>query len=126
MEKKHTSVMTKKLKRKTALFLAPSVGGVATFFVVPFLVVIYYSMVDNPISKNWVFLDNFKGIVENKAFKLAVTNTVKFSAISVPLIVILSLMVAFALDKNVLAKSQIRSSILSPMMVPIASVILIW
>ena len=126
MEKKHTSVMTKKLKRKTALFLAPSVGGVATFFVVPFLVVIYYSMVDNPISKNWVFLDNFTSIVQNKAFKLAVTNTVKFSLISVPLIVILSLMVAFALDKNVLAKSQIRSSILSPMMVPIASVILIW
>ena len=118
--------MTKRLKRKTTLFLAPSIAGVATFFVVPFLVVIFYSLVDNPIRKKWVFLDNYTSIVQNKAFRLAVTNTAKFSLISVPLIVILSLLVAFALDKNVLAKSQIRSCILSPMMVPIASVILIW
>ena len=118
--------MTKKLKRKTALFLAPSIGGVATFFVVPFLVVIFYSFVDNPIRKRWVGFDNFVSVMHNKAFRLAVTNTVKFSLISVPLIIILSLLVAFALDKNVLAKSQIRSCILSPMMVPIASVILIW
>ncbi len=124
--KKRTGVMTKKLKRKTALFMAPSVCGVATFFVIPFLVVIFYSLVDNPVRKNWVFLDNYFSIVQNKAFRLAVTNTVKFSLISVPLIVVLSLLVAFALDKNVVGKSQIRSSILSPMMVPIASVILIW
>lgn len=126
VEKKRVSTMTKKLKRKTALFLAPSFAGVGTFFVVPFMVVIFYSFVDNPIRKNWVFLDNFKGIIRNKAFIQAVTNTVKFSAISVPLIVVLSLMVAFALDKNVVGKSQIRSCILSPMMVPIASIILIW
>ncbi|MCR4748414.1 MAG: sugar ABC transporter permease [Lachnospiraceae bacterium] len=124
--KKRTGVMTKKLKRKTALFMTPSVCGVATFFVIPFLVVIFYSLVDNPVRKNWVFLDNYISIVQNKAFRLAVTNTVKFSLISVPLIVVLSLLVAFALDKNVVGKSQIRSSILSPMMVPIASVILIW
>ena len=126
MKKKRAGVMTKKIRRKSALFLAPSIGGVATFFVVPFLVVIFYSLVDNPITKNWVFLDNYVSIVHNKAFRLAVTNTVKFSLISVPLIILLSLAVAFALDKNVLARSQIRSCILSPMMVPIASVILIW
>ena len=118
--------MTKKLKKKSALFIAPSVTGVATFFMVPFLVVIFYSFVDNPIRKRWVGFDNFVSVMHNKAFRLAVTNTVKFSLISVPLIILLSLLVAFALDKNVLAKSQIRSCILSPMMVPIASVILIW
>jgi len=126
MQKRRSDVMTKKLKRKTALFLAPSVTGVATFFVVPFFVVIFYSMVDNPIRKNWVGLENFSTVMHNKAFLLAVFNTVKFSLISVPLIVILSLLIAFALDKNVVGKSQIRSCILSPMMVPIASVILIW
>ena len=39
-----------KIKRKSALFLAPSMLGVALFFVLPFLVVIFYSVVNNPIQ----------------------------------------------------------------------------
>lgn len=120
------SAMTRKLQKISALYIAPSFLGVALFFVIPFLVVIFYSVVDNPISKEFVFLKNFADIIKNRAFRLAVGNTVKFSLISVPLVVILSLLVAFALDKNVKAKSPIRSFLLSPMMVPIASVILIW
>lgn len=126
MVKNKASVMTKKLKRVSGLFIAPSFAGVLTFFLVPFLVVIFYSLVDNPVNKEFVFLDNFKEVIANKAFILAVSNTAKFSVISVPLIVALSLIVAFALDSNVGGKSKIRSCLLSPMMVPIASVILIW
>ncbi len=126
MVKNKASVMTKKLKRVSGLFIAPSFAGVLTFFLVPFLVVIFYSLVDNPVNKEFVFLDNFKEVITNKAFILAVSNTAKFSVISVPLIVALSLIVAFALDSNVGGKSKIRSCLLSPMMVPIASVILIW
>jgi len=118
--------MTKKLKRVSGLFIAPSFMGVLTFFLVPFLVVLFYSVVDNPVNKEFVFLQNFKEVITNKAFSLAVVNTVKFSIISVPLVVALSLLVAFALDSNVVGKSKIRSCLLSPMMVPIASVILIW
>ena len=39
-----------KIKRKSALFLAPSIIGVSLFFVLPFLVVIFYSVVNNPIQ----------------------------------------------------------------------------
>lgn len=120
------SVMTKKIKRVSALYIAPSFLGVALFFIVPFMVVIFYSLLDNPINKEFVFFDNFVNVIQNRAFRLAVSNTVKFSVISVPLVVVLSLLVAFALDRDVKAKSPIRSFLLSPMMVPIASVILIW
>jgi len=57
---------------------------------------------------------------------MAVKNTFMFSFTAVPLVVILSLLVAFALDKAVPGKSKIRTALLSPMMVPVASVILIW
>lgn len=126
MLKTKSSKMTHKLKRVSGLFIAPSFVGVLTFFLIPFLVVIFYSVIDNPINKEFVFLDNFKDVITNKAFSLAVLHTLQFSVISVPLVVILSLMVAFALDSNVGAKSKIRSCLLTPMMVPIASVILIW
>lgn len=120
------STFTRRIKRKSAVFIAPSFIGVLTFFFAPMLVVFYYSIVNNPIQKEFVFLDNYKSILSNSAFKHAVINTAKFSAISVPLVVVLSLMVAIALEKSVVGKMQIRSCLLSPMMVPIASVILIW
>ena len=115
-----------KIKRKSALFLAPSMIGVALFFVLPCLVVIFYSVVNNPIQHKFVFLKNFVNVWNNAAFRLAAGNTFKFSLIAVPLVVVLSMALAFALDSAIPYKSQIRTLLLSPMMVPIASVVLIW
>ena len=116
----------KKQKRNSMIFLTPSVLGVALFFVIPFIVVVYYSMVDNPISLNFVFLDNFRSVIRNNAFKKAVGNTFSFSAIAVPLAVVLSLILAILLESKIPFKSQFRTFFLSPMMVPVASVVLIW
>ena len=79
------------------LFLAPSFIGVLLFFFVPFGVVVYYSMIDNPVRKNFVLFDNFIALMSNKAFQMAAANTLKF-----------------------------RSFFLTPMMVPVASVVLVF
>lgn len=110
----------------SSLFLLPSFAGVMIFFVVPFLVVIYYALIDNPVQKNFVFLDNFIELFQNKAFLLAAGNTIKFSLIAVPLAVVLSLALACVLEKNLPFKSQFRSFFLTPMMVPVASVVLVF
>ena len=123
-QKKNTEAA--KIKRKSVLFLAPSILGVSLFFVLPFLVVVFYSVVNNPIQHKFVFLKNFIQVWNNSAFRLAAANTFKFSVIAVPLVVILSMALAFALDAAIPFKSQIRTLVLSPMMVPIASVVLIW
>ncbi|MCD7863860.1 MAG: sugar ABC transporter permease [Lachnospiraceae bacterium] len=132
--KKNTSVKPKakagrqrrKIKHLSAAFLAPSLLGVLTFFFVPFLVVIAYSVVDNPVSMNFVGLDNFVKLVNNTAFKQAVRNTLRFSAIAVPLAVVLSLLLALVLQWKIPLRSQFRTFFLSPMMVPVASVVLVW
>lgn len=116
----------KKMKRSSGLFIAPSFLGVLLFFVIPFMVVIFYSVVDNPISKNFVFLDNFKYVIGNNAFKRAVTNTFSFSIVAVPLAVLLSLLLAILLETKLPFRSQFRTFFLSPMMVPVASIVLIW
>lgn len=127
-EKAHAKMgkRLKREKRSSGLFLAPSFLGVMTFFVVPFIVIIYYAMVDNPISREFVFLDNFKNIINNAAFRSAVSNTAKFAGMSVPLAVVLSLLLAILLESKIPFKSQFRTFFLSPMMVPVASVVLIW
>ncbi len=107
-------------------FLSPSLLGVLLFFVLPFFVVIYYSMVDNPINNQFVFFENFVRVFNNMAFKQAAYNTFRFSLVAVPLAVILSLLLAMMLDSKIPFRSQFRTFFLSPMMVPIASVVLIW
>ncbi|MBP3700395.1 MAG: sugar ABC transporter permease [Lachnospiraceae bacterium] len=110
----------------SACFLAPSLLGVLVFFIVPFGVVIYYSLIDNPINPDFVFLDNFVKILKNAAFQKAAANTLKFSLTAVPLAVVLSLGLAVMLESKIPFRSQFRTFFLSPMMVPVASIVLIW
>ena len=123
---KKASKMSGRVKRSSGLFIAPSFLGVLLFFILPFMVVIYYSLVDNPISGRFVFLDNFVSIVKNAAFRKAVRNTFTFSAVAVPLAVVLSLALAIVLEAKLPFRSQFRTFFLSPMMVPVASIVLIW
>ena len=107
-------------------FIGPSVLGVLIFFVLPFCVVVYYSVIRNSINPEFVFLDNFIALFQNSAFRDAAKNTATFSALAVPLAVILSLGLAMLLEARIPLKSQFRTFFLSPMMVPVASVVLIW
>jgi multiple sugar transport system permease protein len=111
---------------RSIAFLAPSVLGVLVFFIVPFGVVVYYSIIESPVNHEFVFLDNFIRVIQNSSFQIAVKNTVMFSVAAVPLAVVLSLGLALLLECKIPMKSQFRTFFLSPMMVPIASVVLIW
>ena len=116
-------------KRKSLiswLFLLPSLFGVTLFFVAPFFVVIYYSVIDNPIQGNFVGFENFINVWNNAAFKQAGINTLKFSLLAVPLAVLLSLFLAAVMESRIPGKSYFRTFFLSPLMVPTASVVLIW
>ncbi len=113
-------------RRVTRLFLLPSLIGVAVFFVAPFGVVVYYSLIDNPISGEFAGLANYASLLRNIAFRQAARNTAVFSGIAVPLAVVLPLLFAVLLMKKLPMKSLFRTVLISPLMVPIASVVLIW
>ena len=111
---------------RSLCFLLPSLLGVGVFFILPFGVVVYYSMIDGVASQNFVFLENFTRLFQNSAFKMASINTLKFSLMAVPLAVVLSIVLALMLECRIPMKSHFRTFFLSPMMVPVASVVLIW
>ena len=118
--------MIRKIKNKSAAFIAPSFLGVLAFFLAPFCVVIFYSLIDSPVNTEFVFLENFADVIKNAAFQKAVRNTLTFSAVAVPLAVVLSLLLAIVLEAKLPFRSQFRTFFLSPMMVPVASIVLIW
>mgnify|MGYP000270741077 FL=1 len=92
----------------------------------PFFVVIYYAFVNNPVLHEFVGFDNFRNLFQNQSFRLAAKNTAIFSLISVPSAVIGSLLLACMLSQRIPLRSQIRTFMLSPLMVPVASIVLIW
>lgn len=127
VKKKETeSKWNRRSKRTSNIFLIPSLLGVFVFFIIPFFVVIYYSFIDNINDKDFVFLDNYKMVLQNEAFKTAAINTLRFTFIAVPLAVILSLMMANLMMSQMPGKSKFRTLFLSPLMVPIASIVLIF
>ena len=129
MRTRRTRIQRRNRRRdflKGLCFLSPSLLGVGVFFIIPFGVVIYYALIDGPMTRNFVGLENFTKLFGNVAFKLAAKNTLTFSAMAVPLAVVLAMVLALMLECRIPMKSQFRTFFLSPMMVPVASVVLIW
>ncbi|MGN0665001.1 MAG: carbohydrate ABC transporter permease [Huintestinicola sp.] len=108
------------------LSVVPSLAGVLIFFIIPFLLVIRYSFLDNPISQEFVGFRNYSNLLKNNAFLTAAGNSLKLSAMAVPLAVVLSLGLASMLNSKIPGKSVFRTFFLCPMMVPVASIVLIW
>lgn len=106
--------------------IVPSLVGVLIFFLIPFGIVVYYSLINNTIAKEFVQLDNYKALMKNTAFITASKNTAFFSVIAVPLAVVIPLGLAVILERNIMGKSIFRTFFLSPLMVPTASVVLVW
>lgn len=115
-----------KINHRSTIFLFPSLVGVLIFFVIPFCIVVYYSMIDNPINAQFVGFKNYVMVFKNLAFRKASLNTIIFAFSAVPLAVLLSLGLALILDLKLPLRSQFRTFFLSPMMVPTASIVLIW
>ena len=107
-------------------YLTPSLVGVLIFFFLPLLMLLVTSFQKSPTNSDFVGFRNYERVLTNDAFINASKNTLTFALISVPLAVILALFVAMLLNSGLTGKSLFRSFILNPMMVPVASVVLIW
>lgn len=124
-----TAAERRELRRERMVslaFVSPSLLGILVFFVLPFFVVIYYAFVNNPVLHEFVGFDNFRNLFQNASFRLAAKNTAIFSLVAVPSAVIGSLLLACMLSQKIPLRSQIRTFMLSPLMVPVASIVLIW
>ncbi len=110
----------------SAGFLLPSFAGVMLFFFVPFAMLVKMSFQKSATNSSFAGLENYSKVLSNDAFKEAAGNTLILSAIAVPLGVLISLLLALILNSKIPARSVFRSILLTPMMVPVASIVLMW
>ncbi len=116
-----------KAKRKEALtaylFILPSLIGILVFYVVPYIICFYKSLF---IGKRFVGLKNYFNLFENETFLLALRNTVVFMVLSIPLLMIVSFILALFLNSFKNISCIFKSSLLIPVVVPVASLICVW
>lgn len=98
-------------------FLLLSFLGVAVFVLIPFGWVVITSF-----SKGF---SNYKMVLTNEAFLLAVKNTLLFTGVGIPLLQLLSFVAALGIYKSKYMRF-LKSIYLLPMAVPTAVVVLIW
>lgn len=109
----------------TWAFLLPNLLGVLCFALLPMLQVLAGSF-RNTISGKWMGFQNFLAVLKNPAFRIAVSNTARFTAVCIPLLIVLSLALAVVLWAIARVGGTLRSAFLMPMAVPAASVVLVW
>ena len=116
------------ISRQTILFwsfLLPNLLGVLYFSLLPMWQVILRSF-QRAVGGKWVGVQNYLAVMHNAAFQKAVANTGKFTAVCIPLLVVISLALAVLLFSIPGIGSSLRSIFLMPMAVPAASVVLVW
>ncbi len=118
--------MNKHFKLKIALLSLPAIVGFLVFYIIPFFRSIGYSFISNVAKKEFVWLENYKEVLANKYFRLALKNTVIFSGVGVVAIMLLSLLLSIALVKLSKRFSFIKSFFVMPYVLPSASVIFFW
>ena len=106
-------------------FLLPNFFGVLYFALLPMLQVLVRSF-QSAIGGRWVGIQNYVTVMGNAAFQRAIANTGKFTAVCIPLLIVISLALAVLLYSIPAVGSALRSIFLMPMAVPAASVVLVW
>jgi len=115
-----------KWNTKCKLCLIPSLIGTVIFFVIPFIRMLYYSLIDNQFRRNFVGLDNYLKTLSNEYFQLALKNSFILIATAVPVLVILALIISLVLSYGIKRMKKTRAAFILPMVIPTASIVIIW
>ena len=106
-------------------FILPSFIGIMAFYIVPFLLSLYFAVIDNMMNKEWVGLKNFKLLFENELFLSALRNTGIFCGIAIPLGMAIALLLVLVLKKQRRGRILLIL-LLIPLIVPSGTVIAFW
>ena len=116
----------RKSKRRAAfaVFLAPSFCGLGIFVLLPFLDVVRRSFT-TAVTGKFTGVGNYRMIFENHAFLTAVKNTLRFTSVCIPLLVLIGFLIAMPLSKLKNA-GLIKSVYLFPLAMPTATIVMVW
>src|SRR5918997_2929065 len=114
--------------RSGLLLVAPAVLLVAAFTLYPFAHALYTStQLSSPIIEaRFVGLQNYHDVITSSYFLDAAKTTALFTAVSVPVLVVLGVLVALLLNESFFGNTFLRAGMLLPWAIPAAAAGVIW
>ena len=109
--------MTKNENSAALLFIAPSLAGVAVFFIVPFVMSLGYATAGP--NGSFAGFGNFIKLFNSEAFRLAAGNSLKFMIVAIPLNIAIPLLIACLLF-DITGNGWWKTIFMSPLVIPTA------
>lgn len=116
--------MLKRKRKFFYLFLLPSFLGIVLFVLLPFMDVVKRSFT-TAITGQFNGVKNYQLIFHNQAFLLAVGNTLKFTLVCIPFLVLIGFITALLLNQ-LENKGLVKSLYLFPLAMPTATIVMVW
>ncbi len=107
------------------LFLLPSLAGTAVFVLFPLLDAIRRSFF-TAMGGRFTGLRAFRAVSQNAAFRLAAANTARFTLVCIPLLLLVSFLLALAVFTAADKAGFLKTGFLLPLAIPAASMVAVW
>ncbi len=107
------------------LFLAPSLVLMVIFVLVPFLDVVRRSFF-SAMGGQFVGIANYLTVLNNESFRLAASNTARFIALCLPILIVFSVALALLVNAGGDRRGVFKTTFLVPLAIPVASIVLLW
>jgi multiple sugar transport system permease protein len=115
-------------RRQVALMLAPFLVGITALVALPALVTFGLAFTEYDLlrSPHYVGLDNFRELVDDDVFAIALKNSLVFAAVAVPLRLAGALGLALLLHRRFTGIGTYRSASVVPTVIPEIAYGLVW
>ena len=113
------------INRRIHYFIVPSLIGLLTFYVIPFIQIIY-QVFTRFATKKFIGFDNLVMVVKNESFQLAIKNTALFMVLAIPLLIISALMFARLLNQFHDKWGHLKVIYMIPLVIPAVSLGFFW
>ncbi|GGD85690.1 carbohydrate ABC transporter permease [Paenibacillus nasutitermitis] len=110
------------------VFMSPAILGLLIFMLGPIAASLYFSFTEYDIlsTPQWIGLDNYKTLVQDELFWQSLKVTLTYSVTSVPMVLIVSLVLAVLLNRNIRGIYFFRTIFYLPAVMSGVAVALLW
>ncbi|MGK5641342.1 carbohydrate ABC transporter permease [Streptomyces sp. URMC 126] len=110
------------------LLLLPGLGVLAAFSLFPFLTTVHDAFTDarTLVPGQWVGLRNFRDMLHDEQFWVALRNSALYVVLVVPFTVLLPLLLALLVHKRLPGMGFFRAAFYTPVVASVVAVALIW
>lgn len=125
---KARGLMARREQRAAYLFLSPWLFGLLVFWLVPIVgsLLLSFSEWNIITSPEWVGLDNYRDMIDDRTFWLSIRVTLKYLLLSVPLYIVCGLLLSLVLNLKIRGINVFRTILFLPSVLSGVAVAVLW